>query len=341
MNTPLLIRSSVLTGFEALARSAGLQPIQLLRDAGIDPACLNEPDSKLSADAFGRLLEHVAQKANIDNLGLQLAKTRGLSVLGPIGLLAREQPSVRLAIESIIRYLYLQNEAIALSVKDHGNLLLIQITKLSSARMQTRQGAELVVGGLVQVLRSFLGEHWKPQQTHFTHSAPRDLTLHRYYFGEGLQFNSDLNGISCRSRDLETPVPMSDPDLARYAQKYLDDMGLHRNASMSDKVKQLVHALLPTGRCTIERVSGNLGVNRRTIHRQLAAGGETFSAITNTVRCELAARYLASSDRSLSDIAELLGFSALSGFSHWFHDQFGCSPSAWRQQGADGVPLTY
>ena len=43
------------------------------------------------------------------------------------------------------------------------------------------------------------------------------------------------------------------------------------------------------------------------------------------IRKELAARYVFESTRSLTEIAELLGFTAPSSFSRWYQSQFGCS----------------
>ncbi|MFE7394097.1 helix-turn-helix domain-containing protein [Streptomyces sp. NPDC057582] len=40
--------------------------------------------------------------------------------------------------------------------------------------------------------------------------------------------------------------------------------------------------------------------------------------------------YVGHRNRSLTQVAELLGFSALSTFSHWFRNEFGSSPRAWR-----------
>jgi len=43
-----------------------------------------------------------------------------------------------------------------------------------------------------------------------------------------------------------------------------------------------------------------------------------------------ATRYIRDSDRPLSVVAEMLGFSALSVLSRWFRGKFGCSMSVWR-----------
>jgi AraC-like DNA-binding protein len=66
------------------------------------------------------------------------------------------------------------------------------------------------------------------------------------------------------------------------------------------------------------------------MHRHLAKEGETFSSLLDSVRGELATRYIDNRDRSLTTTAELLGFSALSAFSRWFRAKFGCSVSEWR-----------
>ncbi|MFI6599385.1 helix-turn-helix domain-containing protein [Nonomuraea sp. NPDC050536] len=66
------------------------------------------------------------------------------------------------------------------------------------------------------------------------------------------------------------------------------------------------------------------------VHRHLARSGETFSSVLNSTRVQLAHQYLGNQNRPLTQIAELLGFSALSTFSRWFSGEFGSSPKAWR-----------
>ncbi|WFR73035.1 helix-turn-helix domain-containing protein [Prescottella defluvii] len=89
---------------------------------------------------------------------------------------------------------------------------------------------------------------------------------------------------------------------------------------------------LPTDRCTINHVARTLGMDRKTLYRQLARSGGTYSAILDAVRIDLAVRYVRTEpDRSLTDIAAELGFSELSAFSRWFRSRFGASPTAWRR----------
>ncbi|MOA37369.1 HTH-type transcriptional regulator VirS [compost metagenome] len=95
-----------------------------------------------------------------------------------------------------------------------------------------------------------------------------------------------------------------------------DDLA-HARLSVRDEVAQLIMALLPTGRCSADQVALHLGVDRRTVHRRLAAQGTTFTQVLDQIRLEQVQRLMGYGDRKLSDIAPLLGFSSLSAFSRW------------------------
>lgn len=331
-----LIRSACLTSYPEIARSLGLQPLRMLDSVGIDRQCLADPDIKLPAGALGRLLEVSANAAKVEDFGLRLAETRSLSVLGPVGLLVREEPTVRSALLSMMRYIRLHNEALYLRQQEQDGEASVSVEIRVERPVPVRQGVELAVGVLYQVLRALLGPQWRPRVL-FTHDAPQKRETHRRLFGTRVEFGRDINGIVCSSRDLDRPVPASDPTLARYARQHLDAMLARPNTTMADKVRELVWLQLASGRCTVEQVARQLGVDRRTLHRKLAAERLTFSAIVDGVRTDIVTRTLLSRDRSLSAIAEMLGFSGLSAFSRWSRDRFGASPTAWRARLAHRV----
>jgi transcriptional regulator GlxA family with amidase domain len=73
-----------------------------------------------------------------------------------------------------------------------------------------------------------------------------------------------------------------------------------------------------------------MGLVPRTVQRRLADQGRSFSDLVNELRVELARRHVVQGTRPLTDVAALLGFAALSGFSRWYQQQFSCSPSQAR-----------
>ena len=88
----------------------------------------------------------------------------------------------------------------------------------------------------------------------------------------------------------------------------------------------------------MQQVARNIGVNTRTLHRHLAERGESFSSIVHSVRAGMAERYLANQRYSLTDVSQLLGFSAPSAFTRWFRQQFHASPTQWRASASHAAP---
>ena len=334
------IRSACLTSYPELARSLGLDPLRLLKEAGIDRRCLDDPDVKVPAGGLRRLLENSARAADVEDFGLRLAETRSLSILGPIGLLVREEPTVRDALLSLMRYIPLHNESLGLRLEESGGLALAIVEIRVPRPVPLRQGTELSVGVLYRVLQSLIGPHWRPSLS-FIHEAPARRDTHRRLFGGRVEFGRDFNGIVCDSRDLDRRIPAADPALARYARQHLESLLARPNSLLSDKARELVSLQLATGRCTADLVAGQLNMNRRLLHRRLAEEGQTFSDILEGVRTGIVTRTLSNTDRPLSALADMAGFSSLSAFSRWFRDRFGAAPSAWRSNArVQGRPLS-
>jgi AraC-like DNA-binding protein len=332
---PHLIRGACLTGYIEVARLVGLEPYRMVEAFGLPRACLHEPDLKFSLRVIIRLLEASAKAAKIDNFGLRLSERRLLSNLGPVGLMAREQPTVRKAIETLARYIGLHSDGIIVRLEERNDSLVINPVVAIRRSVPMRQMTELSVGVTFRILRIFLGDAWKPQVVSFTHGPPRSREVHVRIFGSRTEFGQDFNGIVCRVRDLDKPIPASDPVMARYIKQYLELIGARTNTTASDKVREFVWMLLPAGHCSIEHVAHHMGVDRRTIHRRLRNEGTTFSSIVEDVRTETVGRYLEDPNRPLYLITQMLGFSALSAFSRWFQDRYGSSASQWRAEVLD------
>jgi AraC-like DNA-binding protein len=83
---------------------------------------------------------------------------------------------------------------------------------------------------------------------------------------------------------------------------------------------------------TIDQVSDALGTSPRTLQRQLAAEGRTYSEVLDEIRAESASDLLETTDASLSQIAEQLGYSNLSNFNRAFRRWAAVSPRAFRRQ---------
>lgn len=326
-----VVRSASLAGYAEVARQAGLDPLRMLREFGLPRRCLEEPELKVPVDAVRQLLEASAERSHVEGFGLMMAEARQLSDLGPLGLLVREQPTLRLAIEAYVRHGRRLNDSLFLTFEESGDVIVLRQELIVGRSGPVRQSTELAIGIALRMLRSFLGPNWRPLRVCFAHDPPRDRSVHDRVFGRNaVEFGHDFNGIVCARRDLDLPNRNADPGIARLAHAMLDSSAPAVDASMTGRVKDLVVLLLGTGACTVERAAEHLGVDRRTIHRHLAREGQTFSGVVDSVRRELAVRYVRDQQRSLVDVTTLLGFAAPSSFSRWYRQNFGVSPARHR-----------
>ncbi|GGY77991.1 hypothetical protein GCM10007071_26540 [Marinobacter zhanjiangensis] len=100
--------------------------------------------------------------------------------------------------------------------------------------------------------------------------------------------------------------------------------------TFSRQVRPLITRHLARGKVKVASVAAELNMSRYTLYKKLKEENLTFAGLLEDVRREQALKYLRDSNRSLSEVAELLGFSELSAFSRAFKRWMGKSPAEFR-----------
>lgn len=325
------VRAAALTNYIDVARFVGLDPYAMLKRARISPAMLEDPDGRLPRAAVNDLLTDSAREANCISFGLMMAESRSLAHLGAISLVIRHQETVRGVVQALSRYQHLLGDTITLAMEDRGPDVAFVMGIAPGHGTIHRQGVELAMGILCRAIVAVSGERWHPKAVHFTHPAPGDLAVHNRVFGAPLVFNSDFNGFISDRAALDARYSTTDAEMARYAETYLDLLSPSTaTASTSQQVRRSLDLMLPLGRATLEQVSENLGMPPRTLQRLLEKEGQSFGALLNTARRELAIDHLTHSSHPVSEIARMIGYSTPSSFTRWFYGEFGVTPASWR-----------
>lgn len=323
---PTLIRSASLINFTDIAQQCGLDPLILVREVGLPVKCLSDPDLKVDALAVGRLLEMAAEQGREPAFGLRMGESRRLSSLGPLGLLLRDEPTLRHALDAIVRHIRMHNEALVVKIEEADQLVMIREDFVSNVSQAKRQAVELAMVVTYRILSLFMGVAWRPRLVCFSHNAPVNRSAHYRIFGDQVEFGHEFNGMMCNRSDLEQPNPSADPVMVRYAQELIDAKSVS-SPTFTHQVRELILLLLPLGQCNAEVVAQHLGCNRRTVTRRLASEETSFHALVNEHRTRMVSQYLQERSRPFAQVSALLGFSAPSAFSRWYRDQFGSRAS--------------
>ncbi len=325
-----LIRTGVMANYFKVAQQLGLEPQPLLRKLGLTSEMLGDPEHWISGSGAVTLLEESARLTQCPTFGLRMADLWQLSDLGVVSVLLTHQRTLRDAVGTLVQYRHLMNEFLVIRIEESGRKVIVREDVVADDAGPSIQSVELALGAMSRMFSTLLGSSWQPLGVNFTHDAPPDLRLHRRIFGGKLEFASAFNGLICRSADLDFPNPIADPTMARHAQRLLEGLPGANEPSIVLEVRRAIYLMLPAGRATIEQVAKGLGMNVRTLQRQLEGAGTVFSDMVNGVRRDLVVHYMDNRSYSLGRIAESLGYSAYGSFVRWFEAQFGMTPTLWR-----------
>ena len=116
-----------------------------MKEVGLPPRALEDADLKVPALAVGRLLELAAARGGEPAFGLRTAESRRLSNLGYLGMLARDEPTLRSALEALMQNICLHTDALALRLERVGELVSLREELVTEDGESLRQLMELIV----------------------------------------------------------------------------------------------------------------------------------------------------------------------------------------------------
>ncbi|CAI8872815.1 AraC family transcriptional regulator [Pseudomonas putida] len=326
------VRAATLKHYIEVAQTLALNPGEMLRDVGLLPTLLDDPESLLPLDAALRLLENSAERSACPTFGLRMAQARRMSDIGVVSLLLSHQRTLRDMLLTSIEYRHLLNRTLAMNLETTGNMVLIREEIMAEAGMPKRQATELAIGILHRTCKSVMGNQWNPQSVHFSHEAPASAHEHTRFFRCRVVFDAEFDGIFCSKEDIDQLNPQADLAMAGYARQFMDSMAGANERSVIFDVRKAIYLLMPVGRATIHQVAYAQAVSVRTLQRELDEEGLTFSALLNAVRRELALRYMENRNYSLQRVGMMLGYTVPTSFTRWFCAEFGCAPREWRNR---------
>ena len=323
-------RAVMLTNYHEVARYAGLDPFVMLGRAGLHPSSLRDPENWLPGNRILNLLRESAARSGHDDFGVLLGERRTFASLGPVSLLLRHEGTLRDIINTAHEYRRLINELVHTDLRVDGREAIFEWNLIPA--LSSSQGVGLLATIAYRILVHGAGVDWHPDCIHFRDRSPRYIATYRRVFGCPIQFDSDFDGMSFSASCLDLPNAFADPDLAAHARRLLDLMpGVRAEDTMADRTRSTIPLLLSNGQADVAEAARYLGVPVRTLQRRLIAEGESFSGLLNHCRRELAIRYLQNSNHSITAVAQLTGYAALSSFSRWFQSEFGTPPAQWRR----------
>ena len=261
-------------------------------------------------------------------LGFRLAQRFDLRELGLLYYVPASSETLGDALQRVARYSTTHNEGVRI-VYRHGKETSVSFEYVGVARAADRHQIEFVVTTLVRLCRQLTGRHLLPCSVKLMHRRIELPSEFRALFGCDVIFGSTLDEITYPGPASRLSVASADPYLNSLLIKYCDEALSNRQVRSTAwrlNVENAIAPLLPHGQARIAEIARRLGVSPRTLGRRLASERTRFTKVLDSLRFDLAKRYLRESNLPISEVAWLLGYRETSAFNHAFKRWTGKTP---------------
>lgn len=311
----------------AHVRDAGGDADGLIRELGLPPTIETDPFVLLPVGRIRDALDAAALAAGDPLLGLNVARFRDDTNV--VAFACRGAPDLRSALTRCLRLVTALNAQMTVTFEERGGEGVIDMRIAGHPLCLGRHGNEYWVTSLLFHARRLCGEPRAPERAWFAHPAPRaKAELLRVLGTREVKFGAGSNGLAVSTRVLDTALPTADARMMglidRYAQMML--AGPAEAGPFVARVRQAIVDRLPHGAPTLEDVARACGVSVRTLQRRLGESGSSFRALCDAVRSDVSSVYVDDRDKTLEQVAALVGFAQASGLVRAYRRWTGKTP---------------
>jgi AraC-like DNA-binding protein len=302
----------------AHAKAAGFDVAPFMKRAHLTLPQIEDPSVRLRVRDQISFLNLVAGGLRDDCLGFRLALKPDLRELGWLYYVSASSDSLGEALQRAARYSSTVNEGISLQYADEGDIIMT-VRYVGVSRHLDRHQIEFLMTLLVRTCRQLTGQRVSPTRVQFVHRRDHVRPEFAALFGANVEFGEAVDRATFSTEIGNLPIVGADPYLNRLLVAYCEEALARQpvyKESFRVSVENAMVPLLPHGKARAGEVSHRLGISQRTLARRLVLEGLTFSDVLEALRSELARRYLADRDLSISEIAWLLGYQEVSAFTH-------------------------
>jgi AraC-like DNA-binding protein len=307
-----LIRAASLRGFGELVRELGGDPVAVCTRFGIEPAALDSDDELVSITAHDRMLDATARDLGCPDLGLRLATTQDITILGPMAVAIEASSTVGEALACASRFMVVHSPALSVGVEPdpRGARGVVALTYRKDLRESTYspQGIELGLALFHRVATSLIGKRYGVRSVEIPHAPMSPVSHYVKAFGVDVKFGAGVAALRVQRSALDARFHGSNEAIHARAVAHLADRHDDPTHRVSVQVRLALAELLGTSRPSLAGVARLLQTHPRTLQRRLAEEATSFETVLDSVRHEAALRYLATTELPMSQVSSLVGF---------------------------------
>jgi AraC-like DNA-binding protein len=331
------VAAGFVTGMVSGMRARGLDPLPLLKAAGVPASVLADRGARIPIASYVALYNAAVRELDDEGFGLFSQPLRA----GTFEFLCRGLAgSVTLgeALGRAARFLRLVLPDLGVTIARSGRVARLEIRE--RRRLRARSGDPCRVFAFEWLLRLLhglacwlVGRAIPLHSVRFPFPRPRHAADYALIYTEHAVFDSSYLMATFDAALLDLPVVREPADVEAFLEGAPGRISMlyRRDREMVRTVRDLLARDLAAAP-GLDEAARALHLSPRTLHRRLSEEGSSFRAVKDELRRERALARLERSRASIADIAAELGYSEPSAFFRAFQAWTGEAPSAHRKR---------
>ncbi|MCK9874526.1 AraC family transcriptional regulator [Frankia sp. Ag45/Mut15] len=319
-------------GVRALLHDIGASLGRVLRRARLPAGLLGDGPARLTTDEYYRFWEALDAETGDPDLAVRIGRAISAEVFDPPLFAALCSPDLASAAERIATFKPLIAPTVLDVVRSPRGLTITFNWPPGTNPPRLLSIAELAF--FVALAR--LGTRHAVHAVRVAARRPPEASDEiSNFFGVQVR-RGRADSITFAPEDATRPFLTEDEPMWRFfapeLRRRLSD--LQAAANTADRVRAVLHEILPAGDSAMTTVARELATSSRTLQRQLQAEGTSYQAVLTGTREQLARHYLTDSTLGIAKIAYLLAYDDTNSFYRAFRTWTGCTPDSVRAEHA-------
>lgn len=307
------------------------EPLEaVLREVGLEPALLADPAARVEVGVYSRLWLRLARRFDDEFFGMDPRRMRS----GSFAFLCRAcrtQSTLEEALHVALAFFDLTFENFQATLSRSQSLAEVVLRERNGE--PCRPFAYFTFWLMLHGLACWLvGRRFPLLVAELRGTAPQYIDDYRVMFSENLRFGRPSTRFIFAAEVLDLPVRRSEAEaqafLARAPSNIL--VKYRDTGSLAHRIKVHLRTMPAEQWPTSEALAQTLCMSPSTLRRRLADVGQSYQAIKDAVRRDMATAWLADAEVSFGEIAERLGFADVSTFYKAFRKWTGTNPGHYR-----------
>ena len=316
----------------AAVAARGVDAGPLLLDAGIQPALLDAPQSRVSAAQYSALWRLVIRLLDDEFFGQDSRRMKA----GSFALLCRSVvhcSTLRSSLNRATRFFNVLLDDISLELSERDGRARLALSQHPPEREPVVFAHETLLVMAHGLACWLVGRRIPIVTAAFAFAQPSHSAEYPALFGSVLRFGQPRTMLEFESRLLDLPVVQNERSAKEFLRMAPENILVkYKNTqSLAARIRRRLRQVLPDELPELDTIARELNTAPATLRRRLKTEGQSYQTIKDDLRRDLAISYLSATQMSVAEVAHELGFLDTSAFHRAFRKWTHSSPGAYRR----------